>query len=107
MVLLTLGVIVIIIGFEDPGQSDKGQPFGGLFAMFGVFQFNFPEQFVVLVGIGVVLMNLAGALSLIALIASIVAMWDPGRRTFPIVVLLASLPMVALFVFYWLAMVMQ
>tara|TARA_B110000196_G_scaffold295547_1_gene285310 strand:- start:688 stop:1074 length:387 start_codon:yes stop_codon:yes gene_type:complete len=100
--LVALGIILIIVGFEDPGEPDKGQPLGGLLAIFGDIQFNFPEQFMMLLGLGFLCLNLAWVVSFVAAIVSVIGLRSSSRRKLLVTVLVISLLYVALGAWFWI-----
>jgi len=100
--LVALGVILFVCAFEDPGEAPKEQPLGGLLAIFGDIQFNFPEQFMVLIGLGFLSLNLAWVASMVAAVTSIFAIRSAQQRVFPGLILVLSAIYTACGAWFWI-----
>jgi hypothetical protein len=92
--LVLIGILLIFIGVEDPGPSPKESPLAGIGAIFGDIQFNWPEQFMELVGAGMIAMMAGIVAALLASVAAVISLLKSSWSVWSIIILLLSLPYV-------------
>ncbi len=93
--LALIGMLLVVIGFEDPGPSPKPKPFAGIDMVFGHFDLEFPEQFMALFMAGLFVMMGGWIAAIIASVASLTSMlkssWSIKVHVWGIIILLLSL----------------
>jgi hypothetical protein len=94
--LLALGIILIVVGFEDPGPVDDGASGGVLGLVTGDIQLNFGEDFMALEMLGLLCLNLAWVGSIVAAIVSFRGLRSSSPRKLLVTVFVVSLIYVVL-----------